>query len=728
MRLLRILLRAVVTTLLLMVCCQPLLAQAFTYQGMLKEKGVPADGIYDFLFQLYEVPSGIARPIGTITVDDLRVANGLFTVSLDFGAVWNGRDRYLEIGVRRGNSTGSYTILYPRVKVNFAPYSVLSLDALSAQSVPWSGITGVPSSFPPGGSAGGDLSGSYPNPVVVGVQGRPVASAAPSAGQVLKWSGTLWSPAEDLRDAFWESLGNDIFYNRGMVGVGVPYPTYPFHVEGSASAVAVVINRGTALASTGVMGQADAPSGRGVMGMATHTTGDNTGVYGQTNSDHGKAVRGWASATTGWTYGGLFGASSPLGCGVQGESPALGVRGIASATGGEAYGVYGRTTSADGYGVYGIVSATSGRNYGVFGQSDSTDGAGVAGRATATTGMTCGVYGRSDSTSGRGVYGLASATSGTTYGRRFVSESSSGTGVYGEASASSGATYGGRFFSLSNSGTGAYGEASSSSGTTYGVYGRSNSTEGRGVYGRASATTGYCYGGWFESASTEGRGVLGWASATSGSTIGVAGESASSAYGVGVFGWAYAESGITYGVYGQSDCPNGYGVYSRGRFAATGTKSFQIDHPLNPENAVLNHYSAEGPEPYNIYRGTVVLDARGEAWVQLPDYFEAINRDPTITLTPVGAPMPNLHVAVEVQDNRFKIAGGVPGKKVFWRVEAVRNDRWVQEYGYQTEQPKPIEQRGKYLHPELYGQPKELGIRYRPEPAREVTPPAPEKQ
>lgn len=71
-----------------------------------------------------------------------------------------------------------------------------------------------------------------------------------------------------------------------------------------------------------------------------------------------------------------------------------------------------------------------------------------------------------------------------------------------------------------------------------------------------------------------------------------------------------------------------------------------------------------------------------------------------------------------------KAAGGVSGKKASWEVKAVRSDRWVQEYSYQTEQPEPTEQRGKYLHPELYVQPKEMGIHYRPELER-VTPPAP---
>jgi len=202
-----------------------------------------------------------------------------------------------------------------------------------------------------------------------------------------------------------------------------------------------------------------------------------------------------------------------------------------------------------------------------------------------------------------------------------------------------------------------------------------------------TAPSGVTYSGYFSSASTSGRGVAGEATATSGATD---------------------------GVFGVSYNPSGYGVYLNGRFAATGTKAFQIDHPLQPDTHYLNHFCAEGPEPYNIYRGTVVLDARGEAWVQLPDYFEAINRDPSYHLTPVGAPMPNLHVAIKIQNNRFKIAGGAPGKEVSWRIEAVRNDLWVQRYGYQTEQEK--EDAGKYIHPELYGQPKEKGIHHRPEP------------
>lgn len=180
----------------------------------------------------------------------------------------------------------------------------------------------------------------------------------------------------------------------------------------------------------------------------------------------------------------------------------------------------------------------------------------------------------------------------------------------------------------------------------------------------------------------------------------------------------------------QTSEVNSQAIYAVGRFRATGTKSFCIDHPDDPTNKYLLHYCPESPEAINFYRGTTALDANGRAIVHLPEYFAKINTRPTYQLTPVGVPMPSLHISARIDDRAlaagavsgpdtsapacwFTIAGGVPGGEVCWRVEAVRNDPWVQLNGAPVELHKPPHLRGTYEHPSVYGQPEERGASYR---------------
>lgn len=159
----------------------------------------------------------------------------------------------------------------------------------------------------------------------------------------------------------------------------------------------------------------------------------------------------------------------------------------------------------------------------------------------------------------------------------------------------------------------------------------------------------------------------------------------------------------------------GNGLFANGNSGASGTKAFHIDHPLDPANKYLNHYSIESPEVLNMYRGSIVLDANGEATVSMPAYFDAINTNFSYQLTAVGAAMPNLYVADELTTGgQFKISGGVANKKVSWVVYAERNDEWVRQYpnSKAVEIDKPAELRGTYLVPALYGQPASSGEHY----------------
>ncbi|NOG92591.1 MAG: hypothetical protein HND42_05045 [Armatimonadetes bacterium] len=470
----------------------------------------------------------------------------------------------------------------------------------------------------------------------------------------------------------------------------------------------------------GVYGRSSSPSGTGVFGENISNTGVTYGMWGQTSSPDGRGVYGVASATTGTNFGVYGRSASPSGTGVFGEN-------ISNT--GVTYGMWGQTSSPDGRGVYGLASATTGTNFGVYGYTASTDGRGVAGHASAATGATYGVIGLSASTSGAGVIGLVTASTGLTTGVIGQSHSPSGRGVYGENTSETGVTYGVHGQAYSADGRGVYGRAFHSSGINFGVYGSTISTSGRGVAGEATAPTGETYGVFGLSASTGGAGVMGLVTNSVGLTTGVVGQSNSS-IGRGVYGVATATSGTTVGVraevnsmqmgsYGllgvEPSGSAGHAIIANGSFAASGTKSFQIDHPLWPETHFLNHFCTEAPEPLNAYSGNVVTDARGYATVQLPDYFDSINRDFRYQLTVIddSDDFVLAKVVRKIQNNQFVIRTNKPRVEVSWEVKGIRNDPYVRKYGYETEQEKEDEIKGKYLHPELYGMPKEYGIHYR---------------
>jgi hypothetical protein len=140
--------------------------------------------------------------------------------------------------------------------------------------------------------------------------------------------------------------------------------------------------------------------------------------------------------------------------------------------------------------------------------------------------------------------------------------------------------------------------------------------------------------------------------------------------------------------------------------------SFKIDHPLYPESKYLYHSFVESPDMMNIYNGNVTLDGNGEAVVDLPDWYSALNRDARYLLTAIGAPGPSLYIAQKIANNRFKIAGGQPGMEVSWQVTGIRQDVWANKHRIPVEEPKSDIEQGHYLHPELFNQPEEQSIEW----------------
>lgn len=386
---------------------------------------------------------------------------------------------------------------------------------------------------------------------------------------------------------------------------------------------------------------------------------------------------------------------------------------------GDVSGVRGQTSSTTGRGVTGIATATSGVNYGGYFESASAGGSAVRGVNTSSSNQGVGVYGFSNVGVGTvgagaaggiqgvgtgvgayGVWGYASSQTGATWGVYGQCNSVDGKAVYGKSSATTGTNYGGYFANASTSGFGVLATATATTGVTTGVYGQSSSTAGRGVYGRTTTDSGTTYGGYFLSSSTSGRGV---------------------------YGWVNAATGAIYGVYGRASVNlTSYGVYALGNSGASGTKSFRIDHPSDPENKYLMHYSAESPMPQNFYVGNVVTDAKGFAWVELPDYFQQINTNFKYQLTVVGKSFAQAVVWEKIQGNRFQIRTNQPNVEVSWEVKADRNDEFVKRSRPKDVVNKDEQEKGTYQHPELFGMPAERGLDYDPEIERSTKQPAEE--
>lgn len=243
--------------------------------------------------------------------------------------------------------------------------------------------------------------------------------------------------------------------------------------------------------------------------------------------------------------------------------------------------------------------------------------------------------------------------------------------------------------------------------TGVGVWGESAGVESAGVFGQSTVGVGVLASSQTSTAMLAhgSLGIVGRGTASGSAGDGVRGEGLGS-NGNGVHGIAN-NGGAAYGVYGEST--SGYAGYFTGKVNVTGTLtkgsgSFKIDHPLDPANKYLSHSFVESPDMKNIYDGITILDDDGQAEIELPNWFQALNRDFRYQLTCVGAFAP-VYVAEELHDNRFRIAGGSPHQKISWQVTGIRQDAFANGHRIAVEENKPAEEVGTYLHPVELGMP-----------------------
>ncbi|MCF1713394.1 hypothetical protein L0U88_01980 [Flavihumibacter sp. RY-1] len=152
----------------------------------------------------------------------------------------------------------------------------------------------IPTSLPVSGTAGGDLSGTYPNPTVGRINGVAVSTTAPTVGQVLKYNGTQWAPDAD---------------NAGGGGLTFPF-TNTTNVPGEMFSLTNSGN-GTAIAGTN---NSAGPAAIGIAGRITNAAPSflATGLFGEvssTTTSNGYAVfgrhRGGGTAIMGESAGGV---------------------------------------------------------------------------------------------------------------------------------------------------------------------------------------------------------------------------------------------------------------------------------------------------------------------------------------------------------------------------------------------------------------------------------------
>lgn len=665
---------------------------AFSYQGFLQHGGSPADGSFDFRFTLYDAAGG-GNQVGPVESRTLAVQSGVFSTALDFGAVFD-RALWLNVEVRPAGD-GVLTALTPRTALSSVPYANSISGGTLGNAFFGSGAgrmnsTGVDNAFFGqeagrtnttgsfnaffGRYAGRENTEGHGNTFFGMNAGRDNATGlnnaafGRSAGEALtsgSWNsffgtGTGWRITTGERNSFFgQGAGHNTTTGSNNTFVG----------SGAGSRTTTGI-RNTFLGME---------AGQNTVDDFNATGNANTFVgyrAGPTAGDLTNATAIGANARVSQSNSLVLGNDVNVGIGTSTPGSLLTVAGVIESTTGGIKFPDGTVQSTAGGG--GVVNAILNQSTPQAGANFNISGTGQASVFDAASHFS--IFGERILSTRRDLQGLYI---GNQTGVNATGQNNTFVGIRAGFSTTTGQnnTFFGRRAGHDNTSGGSNVYFGDSAGE-YNTGGHSNVAVG-GHSGQFNQGSFNAFVGWGAGSNNVG----GSSNSALGYEANVDAPDLEFATAIGAGAMVASSNTVVLGRPGDNVQVPGTLIKSAG--------SFRIDHPLDPANKYLSHSFVESPDMMNVYNGNVLLDISGEAWIELPAYFEALNREFRYQLTAIGAPGPNLYVADEIAGNQFRIAGGTSGMKVSWQVTGIRKDPYAERNPVIVEQDKPEAQRGR---------------------------------